>query len=507
MHAMRCARHACAAAAVLRAPPQRRRCAAAAPRSAACAGVADASAPLARQAAAVETGDIVIVQRALCAAEAAASRFPLAPAFMSHVRNRLVVTFRELPGAAGAAAPGGAAPGAGPAPPAAPPGCHTLELSRALSYDDVAAALAAALGLPDATHLRFTEHSLLTNGPKTTPLRFRERPTLLGLLTPPFGNPSATPCDVLYYEPLDMPLEQLEALKTLRITWHDASAQPGRVLTCRVPKSSTVGELLDALRLQLGREELPSDAACADADATSAPLRLLDIYCGKVYKLYRADESIEYLNDTYSKLRAEAVPADQVDAALGPGDRLLNVSHVRRESGIYVSMKAFGDPFLLKVHDAEPLRCVRARIRALLRLPDAPEAAPAAEPAADVAADVASADVAIAEAEPEAEGDSGAAAPAPPPAPPPPPPASAAAFDAWRWCVVSLGKPEYFTSDDDEVGARFGRLSRDASFGSAFDTYLGMEHEEPPRGKRAAADKGYRSGYDKGGGGAIVIRG
>ena len=89
----------------------------------------------------------------------------------------------------------------------------TLELTKMMSYDQVADVLASAIGLDDPLRLRFTAHHVYTNGPKSASFQFRGADTLIKMLE----NQQS---DVLYYEVLDMPLPELQELKTLKVFFH-----------------------------------------------------------------------------------------------------------------------------------------------------------------------------------------------------------------------------------------------------------------------------------------------
>lgn len=72
----------------------------------------------------------------------------------------------------------------------------------------------------------------LPQGPQRNPIKWRSVNRLCVMLPnpaavhahagshvgAPLGPGGAAPCDVLYYEELDMPLEQLEQLKTIRVS-------------------------------------------------------------------------------------------------------------------------------------------------------------------------------------------------------------------------------------------------------------------------------------------------
>ncbi len=97
----------------------------------------------------------------------------------------------------------------------------TLELSRDLDYDGVAAALtealrkagqAEALGLEDPALLRFTAQQPFVNSPKPQPLKFHGFDTLYSIM-----SHYNTILETVFYEVLDIPLRDLEQLKTLKV--------------------------------------------------------------------------------------------------------------------------------------------------------------------------------------------------------------------------------------------------------------------------------------------------
>eukprot|EP00882_Tetradesmus_deserticola_P022493 GHRQ01024408.1.p1 GENE.GHRQ01024408.1~~GHRQ01024408.1.p1 ORF type:complete len:311 (+),score=118.51 GHRQ01024408.1:33-935(+) len=125
-------------------------------------------------------------------AELLKCRYPHVPAFLSYIRNRRLVTFRRLDDPK-------------------EPGLQ-LELLQDDDYDTVTAALAGKLGAGDASQLRLTQHNAYSNMPQRTPMKYRGVAALHQMLQ--HANHAT---DTLYYELLDMPLQQLEQLKSLRV--------------------------------------------------------------------------------------------------------------------------------------------------------------------------------------------------------------------------------------------------------------------------------------------------
>ena len=92
----------------------------------------------------------------------------------------------------------------------------SLELSSNDTYEEVSAHLAAALNPPleDPSKLRFTQQNNYTQQPKPQSIPFPHQDRFLPDMLTNFGQTS----DTLYYEVLDLPLQELERLKTLKVT-------------------------------------------------------------------------------------------------------------------------------------------------------------------------------------------------------------------------------------------------------------------------------------------------
>lgn len=329
----------------------------------------------------LEHGDIVIIQRSPTVSEAAAQRFPLAPDFLSFVRNRLVIVFKplSLPQSDGFA----------------------LELVRGSSYQSVETALGAYLRLSDPSHLRLTLHSMQTDSPKQLPLRYRERDTLCELLT----LHGLAPVKIVYYEILDIPLPQLEQLKSIVLDFAPIHGEPPRQLTLRLSKGSTVAAVLAAACARSVEEGGDSSAL----DPTG--LHLLELYSSKIFRIIHQDESVDHVNSSYWHLRAE--PCEEV----APGTRLVHCAHVQPDVPGGSWLSAFGDPFLIAVHEDETLGVLKARIAVRLRLPSNE-------------------------------------------------------LDTWKWGVVTYSRMERVLVNTDVVCAAIGVGS------NLFNVLLGMQHED-----------------------------
>nr|XP_024389477.1 ubiquitin carboxyl-terminal hydrolase 12-like isoform X2 [Physcomitrium patens] len=282
----------------------------------------------------LEDGDIICYQRALTREQELASRYPDVPSFLEYVRNRQIVHFRRLD------------------KPKDDEFC--LELSKQHTYDDVVEKVAEEIKLEDASKIRLTSHNCYSQQPKPQPIKYRGVERLSDMLV--HYNQTS---DILYFETLDLPLPELQGLKTLKVAFHNAKTEECMqvsVHNIRLPKQSTVGDVVNELK---GKVELSSP---------KAELRILEVFYHKIYKIFPLSEKIENINDQYWTLRAEEVPDEEKE--LGPQDRLIHVYHFTRDASQNYMVQNFGEPFFLVVRENETLTEVKQRIQKKLVISD-----------------------------------------------------------------------------------------------------------------------------------------
>ncbi|KAL6327368.1 hypothetical protein AAG906_018970 [Vitis piasezkii] len=269
----------------------------------------------------LEDGDIICYQRLLQIDSSQQCRYPDVPSFLEYVHNRQVVRFRSLE------------------KPKEDEFC--LELSKLFNYDDVVERVAAHLGLDDSSKIRLTSHNCYSQQPKPQPIKYRGVEHLSDMLL--HYNQTS---DILYYEVLDIPLPELQGLKTLKVAFHHATKEEVVIHTIRLPKQSTV-----------------------ELSHPNAELRLLEVFYHKIYKIFPLNEKIENINDQYWTLRAEEIPEEEKN--LGPHDRLIHVYHFMKDTTQnQVQVQNFGEPFFLVIHEGETLAEVKVRIQKKLQVPD-----------------------------------------------------------------------------------------------------------------------------------------
>ncbi|XP_065870951.1 ubiquitin C-terminal hydrolase 12-like isoform X1 [Euphorbia lathyris] len=279
----------------------------------------------------LEDGDIVCFQKSPQVGSGEQYRYPDVPSFLEYVHNRQVVRFRSLER------------------PKDDEFC--LELSKLHNYDDVVERVARHLGLEDPSKIRLTSHNCYSQQPKPQPIKYRGVDHLTDMLA--HYNQTS---DILYYEVLDIPLPELQCLKTLKVAFHHATKDEVVIHTIRLPKQSTVGDVITDLKTKV------------ELSHPNAELRLLEVFYHKIYKIFPLSEKIENINDQYWTLRAEEIPEEEKD--LSQNDRLIHVYHFMKDPAQNQQVQNFGEPFFLVIHEGETLSEVKARIQKKLQVPD-----------------------------------------------------------------------------------------------------------------------------------------
>ncbi|CAH1446368.1 unnamed protein product [Lactuca virosa] len=268
----------------------------------------------------LEDGDIICFQKPLKDGTVK-NRYQDVPSFLEYVHNRQVVRFRSLE--------------------KPKEDEFSLELSKLNNYDDVVERVAGHLKLDDPSKIRLTSHNCYSQQPKPQPIKYRGVEHLSDMLA--HYNQTS---DILYYEVLDIPLPELQGLKTLKVAFHHATKDEVVIHTIRLPKQSTVGDVINDLKTKV------------ELSHPDAELRLLEVFYHKIYKIFPLNEKIENINDQYWTLRAEEIPEEEKE--LGPQDRLIHVYHFMKDaSQNQVQVQNFGEPFFLVIREGETLAEVK----------------------------------------------------------------------------------------------------------------------------------------------------
>ncbi|AQK58405.1 Ubiquitin carboxyl-terminal hydrolase 13 [Zea mays] len=225
----------------------------------------------------------------------------------------------------------------------------SLELSKLHTYDDVVERVARQLELDDPAKIRLTPHNCYSQQPKPQPVKYRGVVHLSDMLI--HYNQTS---DILYYEVLDIPLPELQFLKTLKVAFHHPTKDEVVIHSIRLPKNSTIADVIYDLKTKV------------ELSSPNAELRVLEVFYHKIYKIFPLHEKIENINDQYWTLRAEEIPEEEKN--IGPNDRLIHVYHFKKDINQTQQIQNFGDPFVLVVHEGETLAEVKKRIQSKLQV-------------------------------------------------------------------------------------------------------------------------------------------
>ncbi|KAL4576836.1 hypothetical protein LXL04_012936 [Taraxacum kok-saghyz] len=313
----------------------------------------------------IDDGDIICFQKLSQARAVDKYRYPDVPSFLEYVKNHQIVHFRSLDR------------------PKEDDFC--LELSKLHTYDDVTERVVGQIGADDPSKLRLTPHNCYSQQPQRDPFEFRDAEHLLDMLV--CCNQAS---DILYYEVLDIPLPELQCLKTLKVAFHHSTKEEVETVrpiihNIRLPKQSIVGDVLKKIKTKV------------DLSHPDAELRLLELFFHKIYKVLTIvldrycfsflvctfsnrlilplTQKIETIKDHYWTLRAEEFPVvyeiPEEEKNLGPQDQLIHVYHFTKESAQnQMQVKNFGEPFFLVIYENETLAAVKVRIQKKLEVSD-----------------------------------------------------------------------------------------------------------------------------------------
>ena len=205
-----------------------------------------------------------------------------------------------------------------------------LVLNKKMTYDQFAAKVAEHLEIVPS-HIRFMTVHMSTNKPKGQ-IKRQSNPTLGQALTPQWGsyNNMAQRADTLFYEVLDMSLEELEKKKLLKIWWLTDGISKEDVVDVLAPKTGTIKDIVASLGAKLKLD-----------DDTSRDIRILEVQNCKILREPRMDLPLTHMMD-HSILMAEVVPLEERDA--GSDTRCISAMHFDKEPNL-----PHGVPFKLLI--------------------------------------------------------------------------------------------------------------------------------------------------------------
>eukprot|EP01062_Namystynia_karyoxenos_P058821 TRINITY_DN50289_c0_g1_i1.p1 TRINITY_DN50289_c0_g1~~TRINITY_DN50289_c0_g1_i1.p1 ORF type:complete len:1237 (+),score=340.17 TRINITY_DN50289_c0_g1_i1:83-3793(+) len=245
-----------------------------------------------------------------------------------------------------------------------------VELHKDDGYKEIQQGLARALGLADPSVLRFTRKNMAwQDGPESTPVRTTELKKLKGSHYNSFLQPRDKPNQHrIYYEVLDRPVEEVEALVTLSVEVRDAChrvLRPEGPLEMRCEMECTFLGVVEA-----ARGSLPAD--CPLRSCPVEDLQLVVVCSHAIQAIHRPipEELRPQGNCTY---RVEPATPDPPP---GPeGSQWVHCVHTATVSRneIRPRPELHSDPFLLLLGPEDTVAEVHAKLPERLGITPAPE--------------------------------------------------------------------------------------------------------------------------------------
>lgn len=208
-------------------------------------------------------------------------------------------------------------------------GVFELELSRKMTYDQVAIRVGEQLNVPP-THLRFSSVLQATGKPRL-PMRRVAGMTLYSMTTSQAGiygqTGGALRPDVLMYEVLEISLAELETKKQIKLNFLTDGITKEEVFDVLVPKTGVVRDFIAPLKKK---------ANISDEDEHR--LRFFEVHGCKIYKELSDDHPVSSFNE-FITIYAELIPKEE-DDAVQDVDRAIYCFHYDKEP-----LKVHGVPF------------------------------------------------------------------------------------------------------------------------------------------------------------------
>jgi hypothetical protein len=175
--------------------------------------------------------------------------------------------------------------------------------------------------------------------PRQKPIkRLQQQQTLSDFLALPYYSGGYT--DILYYEQLDVPLEELEDKTCVKVTWQNARGEQQNTYSIWVPKDAILADVAREL-LALRQAEAQTNPALA---LTTGRLRIMRVVNSRIQNNFNLNHKVSLIDPELVKLRAEEeAPEEQTKEN---DDVLVAVVHFLYDTPI---VHYFDNPFMFLI--------------------------------------------------------------------------------------------------------------------------------------------------------------
>ncbi|KAK5071922.1 ubiquitin-specific protease ubp15 [Lithohypha guttulata] len=221
----------------------------------------------------------------------------------------------------------------------------TLDLSKKMSYDQFSDKVGQHLGIL-GDHLRFATVNATNGKPKSWVKRNLQQ-SLSQILTSQFtayGAYSQHRSDALYYEILEVSLQDYETKKIMKPIWlHDGIVKEEQ-LEILVPKQGIIDDLISGIMRKLKMSD----------EVDPRRIRILEVAAGKISRVLAGDHNVGVINE-FTSLYGELIPDEEIN--MDDEDISVYCYHFDKEPG-----KPHGVPFILVVKPGETFKDTKERI-------------------------------------------------------------------------------------------------------------------------------------------------
>jgi len=234
-----------------------------------------------------------------------------------------------------------------------------LRLPPTLPYKDVVKLLGESLKA-DPNFLRLTRYNSMTRLPEPEPYKKDTAPPLNVMLQ--LGGYYSYSSDLIFYEVLDIPLEEAEKLCEVRFSFYDLHVKSVGEHLVRLPPSAKVVDVL-----KKAEEFHPSQSEAGG----SGKYRLCEVVGNKI-KVLSEELPVTFLKagnvGTVEKsYRAEEIPKEEIEMDPKVAARIM-VTHFETDLNGYASL--WGAPFFFVVPFGMTVKELRPLIKEKIQMPD-----------------------------------------------------------------------------------------------------------------------------------------
>ncbi|CAG8484431.1 10701_t:CDS:10 [Gigaspora margarita] len=208
-----------------------------------------------------------------------------------------------------------------------------LVLNKQYTYDDIAKHVAAHLSA-DPLKLRFTKAHPTTSTPKTVIKRTTTK-TLSKILQNTFIS-------LLYYEMLDISIEELENKRFFKVCWLGTTVKKETVIDIHISKAAKVNEFFKIIERKLALKP-------------TCMIRLYSVLNCIIQEEYDINDTIDKIQEQMT-LYAEEIPQDEIK--LDVNDKVIQVYHFTKEP-----LRVHGIPFKFVIKAGELFSETKLRLK------------------------------------------------------------------------------------------------------------------------------------------------